>query len=477
MELPDLHFTSNHVALARAVRIALGDLYGNIAPFKDGLLDHAVPVVLAGLDYDTPWTRDAAINTWNAAGLLSPQVTQSTLLAVLERVDGAVRIGGQYWDAVIWTIGAWAQYLYTGDKAFLALALDAVRNSLIYFESAEFDEKLNLFRGAACYGDGIAAYPEPYNHTNGDSCILGWPASNLDQRASKGYGLPMHALSTNCLYYQAYVLAGRMADELGVAPDPSWAGKAQALKAAINRHFWMPELGRYRYLVDSFGNCDYTEGMGQSFALLFGIADAQQAENVFRNQYVAPAGIPCVWPSFPRYTSADGMSFGRHSGTVWPDIQAFWGQAAAQYGKRELFAHELLRLTEYANRDVHFTEIYHPITGAPYGGVQELGDELRHEWSSCARQTWSATGYLRLILQGMLGMRFEPQGLMFEPVMPDGVDFVCLQNLPYRKMRLTITVERSGDHVQTCHINGRVQPNAFLRAIDEGEQSVHIVRA
>jgi cellobiose phosphorylase len=77
----------------------------------------------------------------------------------------------------------------------------------------------------------------------------------------------------------------------------------------------------------------------------------------------------------------------------------------------------------------------------------------------------------------MLGMRFEPQGLTFEPVMPDGVDFVCLQNLPYRKMRLTITVERSGDQVQTCHINGRVQPNAFLKAADEGEQSVHIVLA
>ena len=477
MELPDLHFTSNHGALARAIRIALGDLYGNIAPFKDGLLEHAAPVVLAGLDYDTPWTRDAAINTWNGAGLLCPAVTQNTLLSVLERADGVVRIGGQYWDAIIWTLGAWAQYLYTGDKAFLAFALDAVRNSLMYFEANEFDAALNLFRGPACYGDGIAAYPEPYNHTNGDSCILAWPECNPGQRAPKGYGLPMHTLSTNCLYYQAFVLADRMAAELGVPGDSAWAGKAQALKAAINQHFWMSQLGRYRYLVDPFGNCDYTEAMGHSFALLFGIADTQQAEAVFQNQYVSAAGVPCVWPSFPRYTSDDGMSFGRHSGTVWPHIQAFWGQAAAQYGKRDLFAHELLRLTEYANRDVYFTEIYHPITGLPYGGVQELGDELRHEWSSCARQTWSATGYLRLILQGLLGMRFDTQGVRFEPQMPEGVEFVCLQNLPYRQMRITITVERKGDHIQTCHINGKPVTRAFIPATDTGEQVVHIVLA
>ena len=45
-----------------AFRIAVGDLLGNVAPFKDGLLEKPVPVILAGLDYGTPWTRDASIN-------------------------------------------------------------------------------------------------------------------------------------------------------------------------------------------------------------------------------------------------------------------------------------------------------------------------------------------------------------------------------------------------------------------------------
>lgn len=452
----------------RAFRIAIGDLYGNITLFKDGLLDRAQPVVLAGLDYDTPWTRDAAINTWNGAGLLCPDITRNTLLAVLERAGGQLRIGGQYWDAVVWVIGAWAQYLYTGDREFLALAFEAARNSLAYFEATEFDPALNLFRGPACYGDGIAAYPDVYAHTQGDSGILAWPRANPSKVSTPGYGLPMHALSTNCLYYEAYLLAARMAAELNLAPDPSWINKATALKAAINRHFWMPEAGRYRYLVDPYGNCDHQEGMGHSFALLFGIASQSQVEAVFRNQYVTRAGVPCVWPSFARYTDADGTSFGRHSGTVWPHIQAFWAHAAALRGERALFAFELQQLVEHANRDVQFTEIYHPVTGLPYGGVQELGDNPSHVWASASRQTWSATGFLRLVLMGLLGMRFEVNGVRFQPMLPDGVEFLCLQGLPYRNTRLTVTIEGRGEHM-TVSMNGKATPHAFVADTETGE--------
>lgn len=40
--------------------------------------------IRAGGDYHTPWTRDASINSWNAASLLSPAVARNTLWAVCE---------------------------------------------------------------------------------------------------------------------------------------------------------------------------------------------------------------------------------------------------------------------------------------------------------------------------------------------------------------------------------------------------------
>ena len=326
-------FNVDHPACRDAFRIAMGDLLGNVAPYQDGLLDRPVPVILAGLDYGTPWTRDAAINAWNGASLIMPEVSRHTLLAVLTRVDGQVRIGGQYWDCIVWATGAWHHYLYTGDKEFLTGALEATRNSLAYFEATEFDAANNLFRGPG-WSDGVAAYPDAYAAAGGSSGILDWPQHNPDKISKPGYGIPMQALSTNCLYYNAYVTAEKMASELRVPPDPQWQSKAAQLKRAMNQRLWDEQQGCYRFLIGPLGTCDHQEGLGSSYALLFGIADAKRAESVFAHQHAVPAGLPCGWPNLSRYERPDHLSFGRHMGTVWPQIQGFWAEAAARRGNR-----------------------------------------------------------------------------------------------------------------------------------------------
>ena len=215
------YFKSDSPLLNSAFRVAMGELLGNIQPFQDGLLKELRPCILAGLDYDTPWTRDTAINIWNGAGLIFPEASLNTLLSVLEPFgEESVRIGGQYWDAIIWTAGAWAYYLYTGEQEFLSLALEATLNSLEYFEKTEYNPASGLFRGPACYGDGVAAYPDGYANTNNASSILAWPKYNPDKVSTPGVGIPMQALSTNCLYYHAYHLLGKMATELGRPLDP-----------------------------------------------------------------------------------------------------------------------------------------------------------------------------------------------------------------------------------------------------------------
>lgn len=466
---------TNEWPVNRAFRIALGDLYGNIIPFADGMVETPQPAIMAGLDYDTPWTRDAAINTWNGAGLLYPDVAKITLLSVLDRHDGHTRIAGQYWDAIIWVMGAWAYYLYSGDRDFLGLALEATRNTLAYFEDTELDADMTLFRGLACYGDGIAAYPDIYTALD-TSAMYAWPAQNPEMRHPVGYGIPMKALSTNCLYYQAYLTAIAMAKELDVPGDSTWVGKAAAVKAAINQHFWMADQGHYRYLVDPFGGCDYQEGLGAAFALLFNIADAAQAAQLLQHQHIAQAGIPCVWPTFPRYRNAVGTSFGRHSGTVWPHIQSFWAHAAKLVSRHDLFTHEFTRLTEYANRDNHFTEIYHPLTGEEYGGLQEDGEAMHIRlWDSCARQTWSATAYLRMVLMGVVGMDFSTEGITFNPSMPPNLTSLALKGLPYRKAFVAITIEGNGLNVAEFLLNGVKCEQPFLPAGAEGEQQVRII--
>lgn len=284
------YLQTNNKEINTAYRLAIATLAANILPFQDGILTRPEPVIIAGLGYSTPWTRDAAINTWNAGALICPEISRSTLESVLTEKDGILRIGGEYWDAIIWVTGAWQLYLCTGDREFLALAYRAAVNSLAYFEATEFDAEKNLFRGPACYGDGIAAYPDVYAR-HGTSAIMTFAKQNRELCVDTGVGIPMFALSTNCLYYHAYVLADKMAAALGL-PCSAYAEKAARLKNSVNAHFWSEEKQNYTYLCDPFGGCDHQEGLGASFALLFGIADDEKAETVLahrdtRNSYSA----------------------------------------------------------------------------------------------------------------------------------------------------------------------------------------------
>jgi len=435
--VPSLRTSSPEVD--RAFAIALADLSRNIRPFRDGLLEHEAPVFLAGESYGTPWTRDAAINVWNAGGLLHPEVARNTLLSVLDRRDGELRFGGEYWDAVVWAPGAWFLYLATGDRDLLALALEATRNSLAHFERTELDAELGLFRGAAVYGDGISAYPDVYADA-GHHNIMGWRDLTPHALATPGEGLPMHALSTNCAYVHAYELAGEMAAELGVSAEPAWAERSAALRAAIDRHFWLPDRGHYGYLVDPHGDSEVQEGFGHAFALLFGIADESRRASVLEAQHVTPAGLPCLWPPFARYVR-DGH-FGRHSGTVWPPIQAFWAEAAARGGRGDLVGHELAALARHAVRDGQFFELYHPDTGLPYGGLQERAGAGVELWDAVAHQTWSATGFLRIVIAAVAGMRLAPDGVRFEPLLPPGIDELELTGLPYRALTIDLRIAR-----------------------------------
>jgi len=478
---PDLRTTRDGPDLMRSVfHFALGDLFSNVRMYRSGLLFEDQPCLCAGADYADPWTRDTAINTWNGVGLIFPEVAKITLLASLGSSPEGPVILGQYWDKIIWTLGAWNYYLYTGDRAFLTLTFAASQNTLAALERDEFDSEIGLFRGPAVYGDGVSAYPALYTNTGkftgGEwvSTITKWVSENPSLRAPRGFGLPMHALSTNCLYYAVYNTLPSIARELNLAAAPSWSTKAADLRAAINRRFRDETTYRYKYLIDPNGNSDCQEGLGLAFAVLFGVAGEEQREAIFTGAHVTPAGMPCLWPPFERYGNAVHTSYGRHSGTVWPFIQAFWGHAAALAGKTEIFAHELDTLTAHAWRDKQFVEVCHPDTGLPYGGIQESNTEPWHEWEVCNRQSWSASGYLRLILMGLFGMRFDPDGVRFQPCVPVGSGWARLRGLRYRNAELDIEITGTGSTISAFRVNGVSSENGLILASTRGVQRVEI---
>ena len=450
-----VYFSCDNETLTKAYKVAFADITGNIKLYQAGALTTRDKCLMAGADYDTPWTRDAAINVWNGFALMNPEVSKNTLLSVLKKTGKQYQIDGQYWDAIIWAIGAYQLINVTHDMEFAEIAQNAITNSLKRFEREEFDEKDGLFRGGAVYGDGIAAYPDHYAVDAPNPGLGGWlenPA-NKDKIIPVGEGIPMKALSTNCVYYQAYVIQAKLNEMLGKDTEEPLA-KAAALKKAINNAFWNAEKGNYDYLAYE---CDHQEAIGLGYVLLFGIANERQAQMVLQNTQVTEQGIAIVWPCFDRYLSRGG--YGRHAGVIWPHGQAFWARACSQDGYTYGYEYELFLMAEKAVRDNQFYEIYHPDTGEVYGGIQEFGPNNFGLWGSASHQTWSATGYLSLIYYELLGADIGEKTVTFKPYLPEGVNEATFSNLTIGKATFDVVITRGGEGYETAVFDTTLEGN------------------
>ncbi len=436
--------TDNH-NVNIAYYTAISDVAANIKPIVDGAESNK-PVLIAGIGYTAPWTRDTAINVKNA-GYLFPEVARDTLMAVTKKEDGVLVADGSYgqdWDSVIWVIGAYNLYLYNGDIGYLKKVYKISEDSLTYYEKKAYNKALGLYKGPAVYGDGIAAYPDRYVFED-KSGILSYAGEG-----KSGTSIDMYCLSTNCVYYKVLLTVDKMAEALGL--PKKYEAKADLLKENINNRFWNDNKGYYSYILDDFGGCDYFEGMGNSFAILYDIADHSKKTSIFLNHPSDKCGMPCVYPSFDRYT--DGGEYGRHSGTVWPHIQSFWADCAAKNGQYKLFDKEFNMLTKCAVRDGYFAEIYHPDTSLTYGGRQEDNNGGMKIWDSEKKQTWSATGYLNMIFSDIIGMNFMPNGVEFTPYLPKGIEELRLTDFVLRNTSFDITIKGNGNKVKSFTVNG-----------------------
>ncbi len=429
------------------------------------LLDPPGRFIRAGGDYATPWTRDASINSWNAASLLMPAVARNTLWAVCERQANGrliVQRDNQWWDKVIWAQAAWHHFLVTGDRPFLEQAYEAVAESLAEMRQTRFNARFGLFEGPSVLCDGIAGYPQPpFDPKVASSFILDHPGGDR-----------VMCLSTNCVQFQAHRCAAWMAAELGrpKAEGRLYTKAAAALRRAIHRHFWIPARSTFGYFIHGSGPLagrldESQEGMGLAYAILFGVADAAQTRRILQTVHLQPKGIVCVWPHFARFSDERP---GRHNVLVWPMASGMWAHAAARAGAIGLFEKELATVAAMANASQGiFYEIYHSVTGQPEGGWQ-----VGRRWTSCIHQTWSATGYLRMVFHGLFGLDFEREGLRLAPSLPRGWAGAQLTRLPYRLMTLDVRLRGEGRRVARCELDGKRQGSARVPAHLTGHHQV-----
>lgn len=442
--------------IAAAYRAALENLFEINTVYcppetynRTGLLPKQPALMMrAGGTYPTPWTRDAAVNTMNAACFLEPEVAKNTLWAVCERVDGKLcfQMDNQSWDKIVWATGAWKYYLATGDRAFLTPAYETVKNSLEVLEERQFHEKYGLFTGGSFFNDGITGYPADLYLPGKESSFMG------DHPAVE----KVMALSTNCLYYNAYRILGKMAEILeNAAAAADYAKKGRALKAAIMRWLWRDADETFSYLLYPDGRTDHSqEGCGLSFAVLSGVCDGERAKRLLERCYRSKRGLVSIWPPFPGISSVEKPL--RHNNLIWPVVNGFFVTAAAQCGLADIVGDEIENLALLVKKDGGtFSEIYSPESGEAFGGWQ-----VGHVWESVRDQTWSATAFLRSIVFGVFGITLLEDRIEFHPCLPAGFGDVALKGIRFRGVELNIALRGSGSSVERLVIRRRVQAAA-----------------
>ncbi|HET9817588.1 MAG TPA: Six-hairpin glycosidase-like protein, partial [Rhodanobacteraceae bacterium] len=277
-----------------------------------------------------------------------------------------------------------------------------------------FDARLGLYRGETSFLDWREqTYP-------------GWTKNNVVFIGQS------FALSTNVLHYDALRLAARLAAQRGDVRSAMYRAHADALKKAINAHFWRDDRGMYMsYLGGDGMPVEAYDLLGLSLAITSGVADEARARSSLSHYPVWPAGSPVIWPE-----RADQPVY--HNRAIWPFVSAYALRAARKLddpGMIELQIRSLMRGPALAGSNM---ENYAMLTQATHVDDGKLSGPVVNS----PRQLWSVAGYLDMVAEGVFGLtgdgKVEPKlPVSLVPMLFGERDAITLQ-LPDRR----ITLER-----------------------------------
>lgn len=400
-----------------------------------------------GLLWGGVWTRDVSYSSLLALSYMCPDKVKNSLEVKIDRLGRIIQdtgTGGSWpvsSDRVVWALSAWNVYLATGDMEWLQKAYPIIAKSLESDFMVVYNPQTGLFRG--------------------ESSFIDWREQSYPAWAQPADIYMSECLGTNAAYYGVLKVMVDMATILNYKKDvKKYSQKAEALKKAINDMFWVEEKGfyaSYYYGRQNLTCTQHSETLGESFCVLFGIADEERAAKVISSMHVGEFGPPIFSPQI----ASQGDY---HNNGVWPYVTSFWGKAAAKVANEKALLHALACNVRTASLYATNYENYSFNTGNPY--TTELNSP---------NMLWGLSGFMGLFHRTFFGFEFTKEGLAFKPFIPKALDGTRkLDSFRYRNMLLDITVSGSGHEIASCLIDGK-DADAFVPADWEGKHTVEIV--
>lgn len=351
------------------------------------------------------WLRDSAHIALRSGSLIDPAGAASTL----RYTAGQGFDNGSDGPAMA-IVGIWDYYLVTGDQSII---FETWPKLLEHIQKADerFCEEKGLVRAEQSTSNDAFSEPE-----NGGFC-----------------------LGTECYFMKAYADMAEMGSMAGHDPEEvsRWRQRAEKMKEAIRTQYWNEEKGYYT--SGPQGSEAYRRGCwetsGEEGALWsrFEIADRKQKERILEaleREIMTEYGIPV----FPHRKEKNHFC-----GSIWVVWEAGIASAASECGKSKL----LLRLIAQQVRNCIINKTFYEVIDADTGQAWRWPGQL-----------WHAAGFLSFFYYGLLGIRYEKEGMYFCPCVPRELAGLRFSDLCYRNARLDIEVQGFG-RLARMLVNGK----------------------
>jgi hypothetical protein len=410
---PALH--SSLPILDGVYNLSLDELTKNIRPDQ---------TLMAGAEWNGVWTRDVSYSAFLSLAIVVPNLAKNSLIAKVSHGEIVQDTGtGGSWpvssDRMVWALAAWEIYQVTGDRDWLRQSYQIIRNSASHDEHSVLASKNGL------------AY--------GESSFMDWREQTYPRWMNAADIYSSQSLSNNAVHYQTYRILAKMARALG-KDGSAYDSRAQRIESSMNQLLWMPGKGYYgEYL---YGRAHpvlsgRSDSLGESLAMLFGIATPAQQKEMLKKVPLLDYGIPTVYPQTPGIPPY-------HNESVWPFVQAFWNLAAAKNHADATVADGLGVLLRHTSFFLTSKENLVASTGSPKGTV-----------INSDRQLWSIAGNLSMVYRILFGMSFEADGIHLAPFIPtDFAGSYQLDDFRYRQAALSFRVSGSGGKVRSQTLDG-----------------------
>ena len=244
--------------------------------------------------------------------------------------------------------------------------------------------------------------------------------------------------------YGAKLGAARIARSLGEMPRAiALVEAAQELQARFNNVFWCADIESFALALDGNKEPCRVRTSNPGHCLFTGIAHAERGRQVIAGfgdeQFFSGWGVRTVAESELRFNP---MSY--HNGAIWPHDNSIIAAGAARY-EDKTFALRILNAQFQAARQFDLLRL-----PELFCGFRRKGTELPLQSPvACSPQTASA-GATFLLLQSVLGITIDAldrQIVLAHPVMPEGIEEICVRNLAVGEASVDFTVRRHAGSV------------------------------